>query len=81
MSPDLPLRPSSEVISGTLDGITRSQLLRPIEAIAFWSAVALPFLYLPLLVMGLETTAELMVFFGLVALNALAFVIGHRHKA
>lgn len=60
--------------------ITRSQLFRPIEAIAFWTAIALPFLYVPLLFMGLETTAELGVFFGLVVLNGVAFIVGHRHN-
>ncbi len=66
--------------SAPLTQITRSQLFRPIEAIAFWTAIALPFLYVPLLFMGLESTGELAVFFGLVALNGVAFIVGHRHN-
>lgn len=51
-----------------------------IQAVAFWSAVALPFLYLPLLLHGLETPRELAAFFGLLALNIVAFVLGHGYK-
>lgn len=63
-----------------LEAVNRSTLIRPIEAIAFWTAIALPFLYLPLLIVGLESVAELAVFLGLVALNVVAFVVGHRYK-
>ena len=54
--------------------------VRHVEAVAFWSAIALPFLYLPLLFTGLETTQELLAFLGLLGLNLVAFVVGHRHK-
>lgn len=56
------------------------QLLRPLEAVAFWCAIALPFLHIPLLLHGLETSGELFTFLGLLALNGIAIVVGHRHK-
>ena len=48
----------------------------PLRFVAFWTAVALPFLYLPLLVGGLgggQTTA----FVSLLLLNVAALVLGH----
>lgn len=62
------------------DLFTPARLLRPLEALAFWTAIALPFLYIPLLFYGLESPAELAAFVGLVGLNVVAFVIGHRYK-
>lgn len=55
-------------------------LARPIEAVAFWSAIALPFLYVPLLFNGLATTAQLTAFFVLLGLHAAAIVGGHRYN-
>lgn len=66
--------------STPFDVVVRSALFRPIEALAFWTAIVLPFLYLPLLFIGLETTGELAVFFGLVALNIVAFIVGQGYK-
>jgi hypothetical protein len=48
----------------------------PLRFIAFWAAVALPFLYVPLLAGGLEGQQAL-VFVGLLAANAAALVLGH----
>ncbi|AHZ23511.1 hypothetical protein E6P09_14525 [Haloferax mediterranei ATCC 33500] len=50
----------------------------PVRFIGFWVAVALPFLYLPLLVGGLSGS-ELTAFVALVAVNALALVVGHNY--
>lgn len=63
-----------------LDIVTHSRVFRPIEAIAFWTAIVLPFLYVPLLFYGLESTPELAAFFALVGINVVAFVIGHRYN-
>lgn len=57
-----------------------SALARPLEAVAFWSAIALPFLYLPILVSGLESTAQLTAFLALLALHTVAIVSGHRYN-
>lgn len=50
----------------------------PIQFLAFWLAVTLPFLYLPLLVRGLQGE-QVTVFVTLLALNLAALVVGHGH--
>lgn len=54
-------------------------LVRSIEAAAFWTAITLPFLYLPLLLTGLSTGDRMVAFLGLVSLNVVALVVGHRY--
>ena len=49
-----------------------------VRVIAFWTAVVLPFLYLPLLFGGLEGDATL--FGSLLALNAVALLLGHDYR-
>lgn len=53
---------------------------RPLTGIAFWAAIALPFLHLPLLVTGLETTGMAVAFVLLLGLNVLALVVGHPYR-
>jgi hypothetical protein len=53
--------------------------LRGLKAASFWTAIVLPFAYLPLLMDGL-TGGEALLFAGLVAVNALAFVTGHDYE-
>lgn len=55
-------------------------LLAPIRGIAFWSAIALPFLYIPLLVSGLGSASTRTAFVALVACNVVALLIGHSHR-
>jgi hypothetical protein len=50
----------------------------PLRFLAFWVAVALPFLYLPLLVGGLQGQ-QATVFAGLLSVNVAALVLGHEH--
>jgi hypothetical protein len=60
-------------------GYLRSALHRAtasIEAASFWSAVALPLVYVPLIVTG---SGPPLLLGALVALNALALVLGHGH--
>ena len=52
----------------------------PVRFVAFWIAVALPFLYLPLLVGGLQGS-EPAVFAALLAVNLVALVVGHGYRA
>lgn len=54
-------------------------LRKPVRLLGFWSAVALPFLHIPLLLTGLDGTAEMGAFFALFALNVVALVVGHGH--
>lgn len=55
-------------------------LRRPLTGFAFWAAIALPFLHLPLLVTGLETTRMAVAFLLLLGLNVLALVVGHSYR-
>ncbi|GAB3033817.1 hypothetical protein [Natronobiforma cellulositropha] len=51
----------------------------PVRVAGFWSAIVLPFLYVPLLATGLSSAAETLAFLGLLALNVLALYVGHSH--
>ena len=51
----------------------------PVRFVGFWLAVALPFLYVPLLVGGL-TGEQATVFAGLLSLNVVALLVGHGHR-
>lgn len=53
--------------------------IAPIKFIGFWAAVALPFLYVPLLFVGLGGGRGV-VFLGLLAANVVALVAGHGHR-
>ena len=53
----------------------------PLELLGFWSAIALPALYLPLIVTGLDTTSELITFLGLLGLHLVALVLGRSYRA
>ena len=67
-------------LAALYDSYQNHTLTTPVEAIGFWSAVALPFLYLPLLFTGITTDAELLTFLGLFALNLAALLAGHGYK-
>ena len=54
-------------------------LSRPLSAAAFWSALALPLLYVPLLAAGLGSTQDLLLFLGLFALHLVALFGGRSH--
>lgn len=54
-------------------------VLSPIRALSFWIAVALPFLYLPLLAMDLSRRPVIGAFLALLLCNAVALLIGHSH--
>ena len=49
-----------------------------VRVVAFWTAVVLPFLYLPLLFGGLE--GDVTLFGGLLVLNAVALLLGHDYR-
>lgn len=54
-------------------------LTEPLSALAFWSAIALPLLYVPLLAAGLGTTQDLLLFLGLFALHLGALAGGRSY--
>lgn len=51
----------------------------PVEAVAFWSAIVLPFVYLPLLFVGLNTVSLQALFALLIVLNGVMILLGHQH--
>ena len=51
-----------------------------LAAVSFWSGIALPALYLPLLLAGLESVEGLAAFLGLFGLHVLALVGGRCHR-
>lgn len=58
----------------------RDSILAPLRGLAFWTAITLPFLYLPLLAYGLETPATRLAFLALIACNAVTLVVGHSYS-
>ena len=57
------------------------RLRRPLTGFAFWAAIALPFLHVPLVVTtGLSSTSTTTAFVALVTLNVLALLVGHSHS-
>ena len=65
----------------TGDGLQAARsLIAPLSALSFWLAIALPALYLPLFVTGLESTNELLTFLGLFGLHLLALFGGRTHR-
>ncbi|GAD52830.1 hypothetical protein MBEHAL_1590 [Halarchaeum acidiphilum MH1-52-1] len=58
-----------------------SLLRKPIEALGFWSAIALPFLYVPLVVSGLQTTSAQYACILLIVLHVVSLVAGREYHA
>ncbi|MFB6073732.1 MAG: hypothetical protein ABEJ89_01825 [Haloarculaceae archaeon] len=54
-------------------------VLAPLRAVAFWLAIALPFLYVPLLVTGLSDATLIGAFLVLLAANVVALLAGHSY--
>jgi len=52
-----------------------------VQAGAFWGAVVLPMVSLPMLVTSLDTRDGRLLFAALVVLNVVLLVLGHRHQA
>lgn len=72
---------SNEVASHVSGALSEyDALVRPIEAIGFWAAVAMPFVYLPLLITGIDTTSEGIALIALIALHVLALIVGRRYR-
>lgn len=53
-----------------------TRLTRPLSVLAFWSAILLPVVYVPLFLAGIATTAELVAFLGLFVLHVVALIAG-----
>ena len=63
------------------DASSVTALLKPIEAVGFWAAVALPFLYVPLLATGIEEQSSQLAALVLIGLHVGALVVGRHYKA
>ncbi len=56
-------------------------VIRPSAQFAsFWLAIALPFVYIPLLIHGLASATAALTFLGLVFVNVLALYVGHGYN-
>jgi hypothetical protein len=55
-------------------------ILATCRAAGFWTAIALPFLYIPLLFAGPDTQAELVAFLGLLCVNVVALFFGRSYR-
>jgi len=51
-----------------------------VRRLSFWTAVALPGLYVPLVATGIGSRAELLAVGALLALNVLTLLAGHCHR-
>lgn len=75
---------SSPSIDDPLSTDRIGSLIAPVRkqtrAAGFWGAIALPFLYLPLLAMGVDSVAEATVVLALLGLNLLALLVGRGHN-
>ncbi|PSQ19085.1 hypothetical protein BRD00_02230 [Halobacteriales archaeon QS_8_69_26] len=58
-----------------------STVTRPARAVAFWFAIALPFLNLGLLLRGLTDPSETFAFLVLLAVNVVALLVGHPYRS
>ncbi|MFB6186189.1 MAG: hypothetical protein ABEI86_04885 [Halobacteriaceae archaeon] len=59
----------------------RKMVKKPIVVLAFYTAIMLPFVYLPLLVGGIFGSNQLLLLSGLMGLHSLTLVVGHKHRA
>jgi len=85
-----PTPPSTESASASLPG-TASQYRQRVrrlyhtikpsaQFLSFWIAVALPFVYVPLLARGLADATAALTFFALLVVNILALYAGHGYN-
>lgn len=58
----------------------RATVGRVVAAVCFWLAVALPLIYIPLLARGVESVGTVQTLGTLLAINAVALVVGHTHR-
>jgi len=68
-----------ELAESRLVQLSLAVVVAPLRFLSFWAAVALPFLYLPLLVGGLDGQ-QITVFVALLLVNAVALVVGHEYR-
>lgn len=72
-----PSAPTHAANSRLRDGLRATR--RVARTTAFWSAVTLPFLYLPLFVVGPQSTAEWVTVGSLLLIHVITLFAGHTH--
>lgn len=55
-------------------------LLRPAETLGFWAAVGLPFIYMPIILTGMETSPEQLAAAVLISVHVVALFVGRHHN-
>jgi len=82
-----PQSPSRTELSGLVDsdalpalGRYGAGLKTGVTTVAFWTAIVLPFLHLPLLLTGLQNASVQLAFVALVALNIVTVLLGQPHR-
>jgi hypothetical protein len=60
--------------------VSAESLARPLSAIAFWLAIALPVLYVPFLTTGINGLRELGLFLGVFGLHLTALYAGRTYR-
>lgn len=71
--------PSLDRSTDRIENVTQP-IRKQTRAAGFWGAITLPFLYAPLLAMGVDTLTEATVLFALMVVNLFALVVGRRHR-
>ena len=84
MSPSSPSRTELRTTLAESDRLPslsryRTGLKAGVTGVAFWCAIVLPFLHLPLLATGLESTSVTVAFVALLTLNVVAVLIGQSY--
>lgn len=77
----LPELPATDQHGSRLSHVLCHAPTRPVVSGAFWLAIVLPFVHLPLLLAGVDTPGRLGAFFGLLSLNVVCLAVGHHHEA
>lgn len=73
------VRPANR-IADVLDHVESVSLTKPLQFAGFWSAVVLPFCYLPMVVGGLASSYRT-VFGALLVFHAVALVVGYGYDS
>ncbi len=73
-------RPNETARNDESPPFSMRSLRHGVRGLAFWSAIALPFLYIPLLLSGLTTTSQMLAFVSLFVVNVFAVYVGQRYR-
>jgi hypothetical protein len=74
-------RVEQNVSQNTRRAVWPGKLVGCVQAVAFWSAIALPTIYLPILIAGLEGPQDHGIFAGLLLLHIVMTVLGHPYRS